>query len=170
MTKKRVIVGFIIVAVLSLLFLAYMNSQYSIVWSINRGINVDGVKLMTTSGKVKRLLGEEEEYVPGYGGYIFKYPSKGISLTFLNDSDTDFYNRVNKITITSSNYSIFGVRVGDDYENSVSIIKKKGFKTQKEWDSGFWKKNAYIDIGRDGKKVSSITIGVRDRVAATRQY
>ena len=65
MTKKRVIVGFIIVAVLSLLFLAYMNSQYSIVWSINRGINVDGVKLMTTSGKVKRLLGEEEEYVPG---------------------------------------------------------------------------------------------------------
>ena len=59
---------------------------------------------------------------------------------------------------------------GDDYENSVSIIKKKGFKNQKEWDSGYWKKNAYIEIGRDGEKVSSITIGVRDRVAGTRQY
>jgi hypothetical protein len=170
MTKKRIIIGFIIVALLSLLFLAYTNSQYAIVWNVNRGINVDGVRLMTTNRNVKRILGEEEEYVPGFGGYIFKYPSKGISLTFLNDSDTDFYNRVNKITITSSNYSIFGVRVGDDYENSVSIIKKKGFKTQKEWDSGFWKKNAYIDIGRDGEKVSSITIGVRDRVAGTRQY
>lgn len=170
MTKKRIIIGFIIVALLSLLFLAYTNSQYAIVWNVNRGINVDGVRLMTTNRNVIRILGEEEEYVPGFGGYIFKYPSKGISLTFLNDSDTDFYNRVNKITITSSNYSIFGVRVGDDYENSVSIIKKKGFKTQKEWDSGFWKKNAYIDIGRDGEKVSSITIGVRDRVAGTRQY
>ena len=59
MTKKRVIVGFIIVALLSLLFLAYTNSQYAIVWNVNRGINVDGVRLMTTNRNVKRILGEE---------------------------------------------------------------------------------------------------------------
>jgi hypothetical protein len=45
---------------------------------------------MMPENEVRGLLGEEEQYIQGFGGYRLEYQSKGIFLNFLNDSDTDF--------------------------------------------------------------------------------
>lgn len=172
MLKKQIIIGTIITVVLLSVFLGYRYAQYILVWQANPHISVEGIKLMMTEEKVKSLLGEEEEYIPGYAGCAFRlnYHSKGIYLDFLGDIDTDFYHKVNEIKITNSKYEIFNVKVGDNYEEAINIIQKRGFTRQKEGFSGYWKMNMYIVLEQSYDKVESITIGVRDRVASTRIY
>lgn len=171
MAKKYIIAGSII-TILICIFLAYRYAQYILVWQANPNINVDGIKLMMTEDKVKGLLGEEEEYVPGYAGcaYNLKYHSKGIELDFLGGSDTDFYHKVVEIKVTNSKYEIYSVKVGDDYEKALNTIRKHGFTGQKEGLSGYWKMNMYIVLEKYYDKVGSIAIGVNDRVASTRVY
>ncbi|HHW31311.1 MAG TPA: hypothetical protein GXX20_06505 [Clostridiaceae bacterium] len=172
MPKKQIIIGTIIIVVLLGVSLIYRYAQYILVLQANPYINVDGVKLMMTEEKVKSLLGEEEEYMPGYAGCAFRlnYHSKGIYLIFLGDIDTDFYHKVNEIKITNSNYEIFNVRIGDNYEEAIKKIRKRGFTREKEGFPGCWKMNMYIVLEKSYDKVKSITIGVRDRVASTRIY
>jgi len=169
--KKRSVAGFIIIAaVLAGVLLYHRYSVHILVWQANSGINVEGIKLMMDEEKVRGLLGKEEEHVPGFGGYLLKYQGKGIVLAFLNDADTDFYRKVNRIETTNGKHEVFGVRVGDDYEKALDAIREKGFTRQEEGFSGYWKGNMYIVLGKDSDKVGSISIGVRDRVASTRVY
>lgn len=167
---KRRIIGSVIAAVLSI-FLINRYSQYVMVWQVNPQIDVSGIKLMMKENRVKDLLGEEEEYIPGYAGccYLLKYCSKGIFLTFLGDIDTDFFHKVSEIKITYEDYKIFNIKVGDDCEKALNILRRQGFE-QKEGLSGYWKMNMYIEIEKHYDKVESITIGIRDKTAGSRVY
>ena len=170
MVKKRIIIISIMIAVLISILMVLKYTQYIMVWQANPKINVDGILLMMTENEIKSLLGKEEEYIPGFGGYFLKYPGKGVSLTFLDDMDTDFYHKVNKIEITNEKYEIFDVKVGDDYENAINSIRNHGFRKQIEGFSGYWKNNMYIVLEKDYDQVKSIAIGVNDRVSSTRVY
>ena len=91
----------------------------------------------------------------------------------MGDIDTDFYRKVNSIKITNEKYSIYNLKVDDNYEDALKSIQKRGFKPKKELSSDyFWKINVYIILERnyENDTVKSITIGVRDRVASTRVY
>ena len=70
---------------------------------------------MMPETEVKIIIGEEESYIPGFGGYRLEYPSKDVFLTFLNDDDTDFHHKVNRIEVTGSKYEVFGINVGHKF-------------------------------------------------------
>jgi hypothetical protein len=171
MIKKRIIIiSALIIAVLLTILMIYRYNQYILAWQANQQINVNGIKLMMTENKVRSLIGEEEEYIPGFGGYGLEYQSKGVFITFLDDRDTDFYRKVNKIEITNSKDEIFDVKVGDEFEKTIKVIHKHGFTQQKEGFSGYWKMNMYIVLEKNNNKVQKITIGIRDRVSSSRVY
>jgi len=175
MVKKRIITGLIVIVVLISIFLIFRYAQYILVWRINPNIDVNGIRLMMNEEELKKILGNEDEYVPGVNscGFKLKYNAKGIYLDFLGDIDTDFYHKVNTIKITNEKYKIYNIKVGDNYEDALMSIQKKGFKLKKEKSSdSFWKMNAYIILEKnyENDTVKSITIGIRDRVASTRIY
>lgn len=167
--KSKIIISVIIVTLLSAIFL-YKYNQHILSWAANPQINVCGIKLMMPENEVKKLLGEEEQYIQGFGGYRLEYQSRGVFLSFLNDRDTDFYCKVNSIEVTDSQYEIFGVSVGDEFEESLNSIHKHGFTRQETGFPGYWKMNMYIVLDKNGNKVAKITIGIRDRVSSRRVY
>ena len=170
MSKKLIIIISLIIVILLSVILLYKYNQHILSWIANPKINVCGIKLMMPENEVKGLIGEEEQYIQGFGGYRLEYQSKGISLNFLNDRDTDFYCKVNSIEVTDSQYAIFGVSVGDEFEKSLNSIHKQGFARQEMGFSGYWKMNMYIVLDNNGNKVQKITIGIRDRVSSSRVY
>lgn len=170
MTKKVIAIFSIIVIVIFSIIMIYRYSQYILVWQANKKINVSGIKLMMTENEAKRMIGEEEAYIPGFGGYKLEYPSKGIFLTFLNDEDTDFHRKVNQIEVIDSEYKVFGVKVGDEFDKAINILYKQGFAQRKDGYSGYWRANMYIVMEKNHNKVQKITIGVRDRVSSSRNY
>lgn len=169
MTKK-VIAIFSVIVIVIFIIMIYRYNQYILVWQANKKINVSGIKLMMTENKVKRMIGEEEAYIPGFGGYKLEYPSKGIFLTFLNDKDTDFYRKVNQIEVIDSKHEVFGVKVGDEFDKADYILYKQGFAQGKDGYSGYWRTNMYIVLDKNHNKVQKITVGVRDRVSSSRTY
>jgi|GEM_PF-954073 len=172
MNKRIITVFSIIVLVILCAVMVYRYYQYILVWYANKEISAGGIKLMLTEDKVKSIIGEEEEYIPGFGGYRFEYPSKGVKITFLSDPDTDFYRKVNEIEVTDSKCEIFGTKAGDEFDKAVNILCQRGFKQGKDDSSYFWMLNMYIRLYKNysNNKVQKITIGVRDRVAGTRAY
>jgi hypothetical protein len=169
--KIKIILSVIIIVVLCIL-LIHRYSQYILVWQANKKISVYNIKLMMPETEVKIIIGEEESYIPGFGGYRLEYPSKDVFLTFLNDDDTDFHHKVNRIEVTGSKYEVFGINVGHKFNDAVDILHKQGFKQgQDDSFSYYWRgTNLYITLGKNYDKVQKITIGVRDRVASTRVY
>ena len=170
MTKKAVITLSLIMVVIFSIIMIFRCGQYILVYQANRKINVSGIKLMMTENEVKRILGDEEEYIPGSGGYKLEYPSKGIFLTFLNDKDTDFYCKVNQIEVIDSKYEVFSIRVGDEFDKAVNTIYKQGFIQVKDGFEGYWRTNMYVVLDKNNNMVQKITVGVRDRVSSSRTY
>lgn len=170
MNKKIITIFSIIVVVILSGIIIYRYNQYILVWHANKKINVSGIKLMMTESEVKRIIGGEEAYIPGFGGYKLEYPSSGIFLTFLNDRDTDFYHKVNKIEVIDSKYEVFGIKVGDEFDKAVNILYKQGFAQGKDVFLNYWKTNMYIVLDKNHNLVQKITIGVRDRVSSSRVY
>ncbi len=169
MKKITIITAAGALVVIAALFFVFRNDQLFLARQANAEIDAGGLKLMMTETDAKELLGEPEEFVQGFGGYMLEYPGKGISLTFLDDTDTDFYKKINQIEITNPTYSIFKVRAGDDHKSAVESILSRGFSA-KEGYTNYWKRNLFISLEQNGGKVSSIAIGISDKVASTRIY
>jgi hypothetical protein len=169
MNKKIIILSAIVVLII-IGFMIYKYDAYILTWQANEKINVDGIKLMASEDEVRRILGTEEEYMPGFGGYRLEYISKGIKLDFLSDSDTDFYKKVNRIEITNPNYDIYGVKVGDGFDEALNTIQKQGFTKIRDGYSGYWKRSMYIELDYRDNVVQKITIGIQDRVSSKRIY
>ncbi|WP_160317248.1 hypothetical protein [Oxobacter pfennigii] len=152
------------------IFICCRYGQYILVWQVNPKIHANGIKLMMPASKVRNLIGEEDEYIQGFGGYILSYPSKGLRLTLLNDEDTDFYHKVSEISISSPEYTLFDITIDEDFKKVLNNIHKHGFKREKPGYPGYWKGNAYIIIDTDSDKIKGITIGMKDSVSSSRTY
>jgi len=170
MAKKIIVALSVLSIVISSIIIIYKYRQHILVWQANKEISVGGIKLMMTESETKRILGKEEAFIPGFGGYKLEYPGKGIFLIFLNDMDTDFYRKVQQIEVMDPEYEVFGVKVGDDFDIAVNLLCKKGFKQGKDGHPGYWKSNMYIVLDKDNDKVRKITVGVKDRVSSSRVY
>jgi len=165
--RAKTIISIIVVVILCIT--VYRYNQYILVWHANKKINVSGIKLMMPENEVKRIIGEEGEYIPGFGGYKLHYQSKGIFLSFLNDRDTDFYHKVNRIEVTDSKYEVFGIKIGDEFNKAADALYKQGFKQRKDGYSEFWIANMYVILDNNSK-IQKITVGVKDRVSSSRHY
>ncbi len=170
MTKKVIAIFFIIVVLIFSVLMIYIYNQHILVWQANKKINVSGIKLMMPESEVKGLIGEEEIYLPGFGGYKLQYPSKGIFLSFLNDRDTDFYRKVNEIEVIDPKYDVFGIKVGDEFNKAVNVLIKQGFTQGKDGFSDYWRRNMYIVLNKNYNKLEKITIGIKDKVSSNREY
>jgi hypothetical protein len=170
MAKKQIIRMLVIPVIILSIIIVHKYDPYILAWRSNAKISISGIRLMMTEDDVKGLLGKEEKYELGFGGYRLDYPSKGITLHFLNDRDTDFYRRVVSIEIVDPKYEVFGIRVGEDFDKSLNTVLKQGFTRQEEGISGYWKMNMRITLDNHNGKVKKISIGIRDRVASSRIY
>jgi len=168
MLKKRILIWSVIAVILSLI--VYLNYAFILSLQANPMIKVDGIKLMMDEENVINILGNDGEIVHGFGGYFIEYPSNGIFLTFLNDPDTDFYKKVNAIKITGLHYEIYGLKVGDDFKSAASSLRKKGFKQEEGYEYGFRKSYLYVILNKNGEKIESIIVGIKDRVSSNRIY
>ena len=170
MRKRLPVIIFLLCTVLIAATL-YKYQQHLLAWSVNKEINAAGVRLMMPDSEVRALLGEEEEYVPGFGGYMLAYPGRGIVLTLLSDGGTDFYNKVSEVKVTDPAHAVCGVRVGDTEESALKALRNKGFATERPGSPGLWKMNLFVSVDVDGSgKVAAISIGIKDRVAQGRTY
>lgn len=171
MTKKIIIIGTAALTLLLCIFLIYRYYQYILAWDANRKIDANGIKLMMTEDEVKNFMGKEEEYIQGFGGYKLVYQSKGISLTFLNDMGTDFYEKVSEISVSNKDYQIYDIKPGDSFDSALNIIRTQGFKEGESGTPGYYKTNLFISLEKgDLGEVKSITIGIKDRVSSSRVY
>lgn len=170
--KKKILNGAFILAILLLGIGGVCRYRQNILVSlINPKINVEGIRLMMTEDEAKVLIGKKAEYIQGFGGYELHDPGIGIRLTFLNDVDTAFYKKVNKIQITNPAYEILFAKVGDPYDSALTLLQQQGFKQVKEGYPGYWKSNMYVILEKDEKNIiSSVSIGVLDRVSSSRVY
>ncbi|OQB23503.1 MAG: hypothetical protein BWY11_01802 [Firmicutes bacterium ADurb.Bin182] len=107
MKKITIITAAGALVVIAALFFVFRNDQLFLARQANAEIDAGGLKLMMTETDAKELLGEPEEFVQGFGGYMLEYPGKGISLTFLDDTDTDFIKKSirSKLQIPPIRYS-----------------------------------------------------------------
>lgn len=166
----RIILVFI-VAIIFLLIGRYIwkNDEHVLAFQANKNIDVNSLELMMTKEEVYEILGPEDNYMPGWGCYEFDYVTKGICVTFLDDGDTKFYNKVKEIEVLNSNYKIYNIYVGMKYNDAIESLKKQGFKEDdNQW---LWKGNIYIDLyeSNDGL-INKIMIGIKDRIACERVY
>jgi len=63
-----------------------------------------------------------------WGGHLRDYKDKNIRVGFSDDSDNDMYQKVSSLEISNSDFSIFSVKVGDDWKAGADKILSKGFK------------------------------------------
>lgn len=171
MIKKIIIIGTASLTALLCVFLIYRYYQYILAWDANRKIDAHGIKLMMIEDEVRNMMGKEEEYIQGFGGYKLVYQSKGVSLTLLNDMGTDFYQKVSEISVSNKDYQIYGIKPGDSFDSALNIIHTQGFKEGEAGTPGYYKTNLFISLEKgDLGEVKSITIGIKDRVSSSRVY
>lgn len=160
-----------VIAVIFFLIGRYIlkNNEYVLSFQANRNIKAYGLEFMMTQEEVRKVLGMEDHYFPGWGGYRFEYIEQGIFITFLDDRDTKFYNKVIGIEVLNSNYKIYNVHVGMQYNEALERLNKQGF--HKDNNGWLWKGNIYISLYKSHDQlVNKIKIGIKDRISSKRVY
>jgi hypothetical protein len=123
----------------------------------NREINIAGIKLLMTEEELNSSLEEKSEFVPGMGGDGWRFKEEKIFAMI--SSVGLFKDKVAAIDTENPAHSVLGVSVGEDYEQAVSTLQKKGFK--KSSRDVFCKGNFLIQLN-GGSKISSIRIIIQD--------
>lgn len=163
----------LVIVFVAILFLLGRNiwkkDEYVLSFQANRNIEVNGLEFMMTKEEVREILGMEDNYINGWGCYGFEYIKKGIKVNFLDDGTTSFYNKVNEIVVLNSNYKIYNVCVGMQYDKAIEVLKKQGLKkSDNEW---YWKGNIYISLYKSNDQlVNKIMIGIKDRISSNLTY
>lgn len=171
MKKYLRIALILVIAVIFLLIGIYIskNNEHVLAFQANRNIDVNGLEFMMTKEEVREILGLEDHHIPGWGCYRFEYVKEGIFITFLDDGDTRFDNKVKEINVLNSNYKIYNVYVGMKFNDAIDVLNKQGFKkANNEW---LWKGNIYIDLYESNDRlINKIMIGIKDRISCGRVY
>lgn len=70
-----------------------------------------------------------------------------------------FKGKVSSIETENSSHSILGIRIGDNYDSALSVLKKYGFKESSE--NIFTKGNVLIQL-TGGSIISRMRISIQD--------
>ena len=101
--------------------------------------------------------GAEYEREQGFGGYTLS--KDGLMFWVSGWPDVVDEYHITEYRFTSKEYNVFGIAVGTTLDNAVSILKKHGYRRDKEeetWygESNIYKKNGQVRIllraGEDG--------------------
>ncbi len=123
----------------------------------NRHISVSGVKFLMTEDELTSTLFEEGEFINGMGGNGFRFSASKI---FVGTSSIGlFIDKVVLIETENSSHSILGIKVGDEYDSALNVIKKNGFKELT--DDIFTKDNIQIQLFGESK-ISRLRISIQD--------
>lgn len=123
----------------------------------NREISISGVKLLMTEEELNNSFEENGEFVPGMGGNGWRFSKEKIFV--MTSSIGLFKDKVSSIDTENSSHSILGIRIGDNYDSSLSVLEKHGFKESS--DKIFTKSNVHIQLS-GGSKISRMRISIQD--------
>jgi hypothetical protein len=135
---------------------------------INDHLDAGGIQLGMLESEVIRLWGPGE-YLYGMGGHLRDYKDKNIRVGFSDDSDNDLYQKVSSLEISNSDFSIFSVKVGDDWKAGADKILSKGFKAVDNSNPIFVNGEYFISITGQ-EKIESIKIWFADKDLRDRVY
>lgn len=167
---KKSIIIVLVLLIIAVIVGGYYYDPYFITYQINQQIDFSGIELMMTNSDVEGLLGPKEEYVQGMGGYLYRYDSQAVSISFSNDPDGFTYDKVTAIETENPEHSLYGLKVGSNYKELEDELIRHGFKKPYETDPGYFKKgNLYIMLTGQ-ESVSRIKVGIIDRKLKGRVY
>jgi len=130
--KKSLLIVISMVAVLMIsafvTFYLYSSSRtLHTLHYLNEHLDAGGVRLGMPDREVQQLLGKGT-FIVGFGGYAREYPELGLLLSFPTDQENDLHDSVSHMEMTNPEYSVFGIRVGDDPHEALALLRQKRFR------------------------------------------
>jgi hypothetical protein len=168
--KKNLLISLAVVIVLIVSFgLIFLSLRTTLALNyLNDHLDAGGLRMGMPEREVVKLIGNGI-YMPGFGGYAREYPDLGVMVSFPTDSDNDLHECISHMQIENPKYSIFGIRVGDDKAEAVSILQTKRVRPSDESPDTF--KIGEFSIKLSGQdKVDTILIWFDDRDIRDRHY
>lgn len=168
MKRKLLVIGVILFLVLLSAVFLYFYHPFLQVLVINQSVDTAGIKLLMPLGEVTRKMNGEGQYIPGMGGFGYRYDSEKIEVFFSGVPDGRAYNKACFIETENPDHSVLGVRPGDSLDDAVSMLDKSGFKKieQNYYENG----DVYIYLNPENTAVKKIRIGFIDRSLSGRVY
>lgn len=123
----------------------------------NMEISISGVKLLMTEDELNSSLNENGEFVHGMGGNGWRFADSRI---FVGTSSIGlFKDTVVLIETENSSHSILGIKVGDNYDSALTVLKRRGFKDLTE--DIYTKGNIQLQLFGESK-ISRLRINIQD--------
>lgn len=135
---------------------------------LNQNMKVADIKMGMMEEDVIALWGTGE-YVHGFGGHGREYAEYGVRISFPGDLDNDLYGRVGGMELQSTDYSVYGIKVGDDRQFAKEQLQKHGF-AESEFSPDIFVQEEFM-IGLHGDPaIEFIQIWFDDKDLKDRQY
>jgi hypothetical protein len=119
-------------------------------------------------GEVIRKMNGESQYIPGMGGFGYRYDSEKIVVFFSGVPDGRAYNKACFIETENPDHSVLDIRPGESLGDAVSTLDESGF-TQKE-QYYYENEDVYIHLTPENHTVKKIRIRFFDRSLSGRVY
>ena len=133
---------------------------------LNENLSANGVKLYMTEIELIQLLGEGE-YVEGFGGHQRNYADKKIRIGIAGDQDNDFFGRISLIEISNPNYALYGIKIGDSIDESISRLIELNYKHLVE---NIYRNGEFVVALHGVTKVDHIQVWFDDKDLRDRNY
>lgn len=161
--KKRKVLKILVFIMLSILLVAtgFLAYNYLTVFELNKYIDVSGVKFLMSQRQVEDKLGFKGEPTMGFGFSGFVFSKENIQINFIYDGL--FAGKVTGITTSNPIHSIFGIHVGDSYDEAVIKAKGNGFLEDSKVSGRLRKGIIHIVIQKeslDSPTIKGLTIGI----------
>lgn len=135
---------------------------------LNKHLDVDQIKLGMSESEVIHRWGEGE-YRYGFGGHGRAYKEKSVRVVFPDDSDHDLYQMVSELEMSSSNHSLYAIKVGDAREVGIDIIVSEGFKPVR-YSQDIYQNGEFFIMINGEQTIESIRVWFEDKDLKDRYY
>lgn len=153
--------------VLCIVWFAWQSDRMTL-GKLNDHLDAGGIQLGMPEAEVVMMWGEGE-YIYGWGGHGRNYADKKIRVGFSDDPVNDLYEKVSDLIFTSVDYSIFGIKVGDDRHASRELLLAAGFK-QDDYSDDLLVNGEYGISLKGNPRIMKIQITFIDKDLKDRNY
>ena len=160
--KTKTKISIIIVILLIAFALSwYAFAPYIDAYRVNKNLEISGVKLLMTTSEAEKILGKGSS-IGGFGAGFYEYDNSGITIAY--PSDGLLKNKVGWIEISDTNYSIYGIRVGDPLEKAKVTLEKHGFRQEQNDKNIFIRGSARVSVYEQSIRVNIEDWTLRGRI------
>lgn len=169
--RKQIILagllGALCIISIVILFLLPGNDRLSLD-RLNQQLKVAEIKMGMLEEEVIAFWGMGE-FIHGFGGHGREYQEQGVRISFPGDADNDLYGRVGGLELLKSDYSIFGIHVGEEREQAIHKLVANGFK-ESEFSDNIYEQGEFM-IGLHGEQlIEFIQVWFDDKDLKDRVY